>query len=450
MALSIDDKFANAYGHISALCPAYSSFYGLLSRKSITEKDVTIRVNMLDDIHATFEYNPDFINQISSYTLSYLIVIELNRILLHHCTKRRMPDPKLNYFASNIVCCDNSNNCLLMLSEHTAELVSSLPIDTNPIIRTLLGPTYSHDKDFQLEIIYQLLAKSIPRNSDRESDGSSADGNSSSAGGNVQSSSNGKRKRKGNGNGKNSESEQTKQEREAIKQHFSTKHADKQTEKWGENDIANAEISRKVRSMNPSDWGSMPANLRDKIIAANIQVIDPRKPLKNFIATAYSNNMIDTRMKPSRRCPNLVGKVPGKRHTQEFKLGIFIDASGSMGLDDLKLAVACVNQFIRNGSIVEYAWWDCSCTIPERKLKPMISTESIGGGGTNPQCILNMIEENKLKYDGLIVITDCGFEWNKPKDFKKIFIIRTNNAIDAPEWIGKRQMTMKDVKTIMS
>lgn len=482
MALSIADKFANALSHINAMCPGYLNFYGLMSHRQINDEKVTIRTNMMDDIHAMLEYNPAFIDKISSQTLSYLIVTELNRILLHHCTKRRMPNAKINYFASNIVCCDSSNNSLFSLNEETADLARSMPNDNNPMIKKLLGPDYRHDRDCVLEILYGLLTKQLQSggnggkgqsqniNSDGSNDGEgqsqdincngfivgegqdiNGDGSIDGEGEGQDSNGEGKPS-KGRGRQKHrggTESEQTKQEREALKQHFGTKNAEQQTEKWGDNDLANSEIAQRVRKMDPTDWGNMPASLRDKIIAANVQVIDPRKPLKNFIATAYSNNMVDTRMKPSRRMPEYIGKIPGKRHTQEFKLGVFADASGSMGQENLELAIACINQFIRNGSIVEYGWWDCSCTKPERQLKPMPDAECIGGGGTDPQCILQMMKENKLNYDGIIVITDCGFDWPKPKEYKKIFIIRTPNAIDAPEWVGDRQMTMKDVHTIM-
>lgn len=459
MAISITDKFANALSHINAMCPGYLNFYGLMAHRRTNDENVTLRMNMQDDIHAVLEYNPAFIDKICSQTLSYLIVTELNRILLHHCTKRRMPDPKMNFFASNIVCCDPSNNSLFSLNEETADLARSMPNDNNPNVKALLGTGYQHDRDCVLEILYGLLLQKQQQTggqgkgqsgqngepSDINGDGTmDGQGDLSDQQSSGQGSARGRQKHRGG-----TESEQTKQEREALKQHFGTKNADAMTEKWGDNDLANSEIAQRVRKMGPTDWGNMPSSLRDKIVAANLQVIDPRKPLKNFIATAYSNNMVDTRMKPNRRMPEYVGKIPGKRHTQEFKLGIFCDASGSMGQENLELCVACVNQFIRNGSIVEYAWWDCSCTKPERQLKPMPEAEAIGGGGTDPQCILEMMKENKLQYDGIIVITDCGFCWQKPKEYKKIFIIRTPDACNAPDWVGDRQMTMKDVHTIM-
>lgn len=432
--MTIDEKFSNALGHISTLAPQYMNFYGLFAKRATTDKDVTIRVNMTDDVHALLEYNEEFIHKISATTLAVLICNELNRILLHHCTKRRMPDAKLNFKASNVVCCDPSNNICFKLDADTAALANDMPNDTNPKILQDLPPNYNHDTDCVLEILYQMFQQ-------KQNQQGKGKGNGNGGG---QSQGNGKGK--GNGGSGSGESDQTKQEREALNQHFSPENADKSTEKWGENDLADAEITKRVNETDASSWGNMPGNLRERIQAANKRVIDPRKALKDFIASAYSNNMLDTRMKPSRRMPDLIGKVPGKRHTQEFKIGVFCDASGSMGAEDLKLCVDCINDFIRSGAIVEYGWWDTHCEKPHKQVRKMADSDALGGGGTDPQCILEMIKENKLKYDGIIVITDCGFYWEKPKEYKKVFIIRVPSACDAPEWVGKRQMSVDAVR----
>ena len=148
-------------------------------------------------------------------------------------------------------------------------------------------------------------------------------------------------------------------------------------------------------------------------------------------------------MKYNRRLPEWSGIIPGKRHDQTFKLGIFADASGSMGTDDIKLCIDTVNDFIKFEAEVHFAWWDCSCEMPTEKLKPMHESNVSGGGGTDPSCIIDLIHKHKLHYDGIIVLTDCGFCWERPKEYKDIFIIRTPTAVEAPAWVGKRQMSMK-------
>lgn len=434
--MTIDEKFSNALAIIQSVTPQYAYFYDLFSRKATKDKDVTIRTNMLDDYHAMLEYNEEYVSDISAQTLAALVCIELNRLLLRHSTKRRMPDPKLHYKASNIVTADPSICDILEYDADTVKLKNELPNDKNPKIRAELPSTYNHDTDCSLEVLYEMLK---PNNKNQQHGPSSSNGNGQGNGnGNGQ----------GQGKGKQPPmSPQTKKELDRINQHFDPNHADKQTEKWGENSLADSEITKRVNDADPTVWGNMPGDLREKIKAANVKVIDPRKALGKFIATAYSNKFTGTRMKPNRRCPEDVGKIPGKRHEQEFKLGIFADASGSMSEYDLKLCMQCINQFVRTGAQVEYGWWDCTCEKPTKILRPHTEADCYGGGGTDPQCILEMMHKNKLKYDGIIVLTDCGFEWPKPKEHRNIFIIRTPEAIEAPEWLpASRQMSMKDVK----
>lgn len=434
--MTIDEKFSNALAIIQSVTPQYAYFYDLFSRKATKDKDVTIRTNMLDDYHAMLEYNEEYVSDISAQTLAALVCIELNRLLLRHSTKRRMPDPKLHYKASNIVTADPSICDILEYDADTVKLKNELPNDENPKIRAELPSTYNHDTDCSLEVLYEMLK---PNDKNQQHSPSSSNGNSQGKGnGNGQ----------GQGKGKQPPmSQQTKKELDRINQHFDPNHADKQTEKWGENSLADSEITKRVNDADPTVWGNMPGDLREKIKAANVKVIDPRKALGKFIATAYSNKFTGTRMKPNRRCPEDVGKIPGKRHEQEFKLGIFADASGSMSEYDLKLCMQCINQFVRTGAQVEYGWWDCTCEKPKKILRPHTEADCYGGGGTDPQCILEMMHKNKLKYDGIIVLTDCGFEWSKPKEHRNIFIIRTPEAIEAPEWLpASRQMSMKDVK----
>lgn len=442
--MTIAEKFSNALAIIQSVTPQYAYFYDLFSRKSTTDKKVTIRTNMLDDYHAMLEYNEEYVNDISAQTLAALICIELNRLLLRHSTKRRMPDPKLHYKASNIVTSDPSICDILEYDADTVKLKNELPNDKNPKIRMELPDTYNHDTDCSLEVLYEML-KPKQNNKQSQRNGNGSQGGQGGQGGGQ---SGGQGGGQGQSKGKQPPmSQQTKKELDRINQHFDPNHADKQTEKWGENSLADSEISKRVNEADPTVWGNMPGDLREKIKAANVKVVDPRKALGKFIATAYSNKFTGTRMKPNRRCPEDVGKIPGKRHEQEFKLGIFADASGSMSEHDLKLCMQTINQFVRTGAQVEYGWWDCKCEKPKKILRPHNEADCYGGGGTDPQCILEMMHQNKLKYDGIIVLTDCGFSWKKPKEHRNIFIIRTPEAVNAPEWLpASRQMSMKNVK----
>ena len=416
---TVDEKFSSALANISACVPYYLRFYSLFKRRAVEDEEVTLRVNMVDAVNPIIEYNTKFIDSINSATLAAILCVELNRILLKHCSTRKLADPQLNYKASNIVCYDPSIIPLFKTAIESVRFGEDLPNDANPRIRAELPPEYDHDRDCQLEVLYEMLSK---KQKDQNGNG------------------NGQGKGQGGGNNPM---------RDAANRHFNN-NSPAQTEKWGENSIAESTIAQRVNTTDASQWGNMPGNLREKILAANRQVVDPRQALRDFIATAYSDNQLDTRMKYNRRNPEWSGILPGKRHDQQFHLGIFADASGSMGSDDIKLCIATVNDFIKFEADVDFAWWDCSCEKPSAQLKPMYESNVTGGGGTNPQCIINLIHKERLHYDAIIVLTDCGFYWNRPKEYRDIFIIRTPTAKDAPAWVGKHQMSMKSLNEYLN
>lgn len=420
---TVDEKFSGALANISACVPYYLRFYSLFKRRAVEDEDVTLRVNMVDAVNPIIEYNTKFIDSINSATLAAILCVELNRILLKHCSTRKLADPQLNYKASNIVCYDPSIIPLFKTAIESVRFGEDLPNDANPRIRAELPPDYNHDTDCQLEVLYEMLSK--------KQKGQQGPGN-------------GKGKGQGGGQGGGNNSM-----RDAANRHFNN-NSPAQTEKWGENSIAESTIAQRVNTTDASQWGNMPGNLREKILAANRQVVDPRQALRDFIATAYSDNQLDTRMKYNRRNPEWSGILPGKRHDQQFHLGIFADASGSMGSDDIKLCIATVNDFIKFEADVDFAWWDCSCEKPSAQLKPMHESNVTGGGGTNPQCIIDLIHKERLHYDAIVVLTDCGFCWDRPKEYRDIFIIRTPTAEDAPAWVGKHQMSMKSLNEYLN
>ena len=242
------------------------------------------------------------------------------------------------------------------------------------------------------------------------------------------------------------------EQNDQLQQSLSTENSKQQIEKWGENSIAESEVKRAVRSMKPDDWGMVRGDLVDRIIAANAQIIDTARPLKEFIATAHSAKMRSSLTRPNRFFPDQIGIVPGRKHSQRHKICLLGDKSGSMGEHELMLVATCINQYIKADCIVEFAWWDVVCEKPKPglRMQPEFNV-SEGGGGTNPACIMKMLAKEKLSYDGLIILTDCKFVWERPKGYdNKIFIIGTPTCTKPPEWCKNRFMTMKDVELSLS
>ena len=210
--------------------------------------------------------------------------------------------------------------------------------------------------------------------------------------------------------------------------------AEKATEGWEENTLVDQEIQEITHHIaeNASQWGNISGGLLQAILAANTPKFDPKTVLKRFKANTVDKYTEDTRMRPDRRKGF---DVPGKKHKFRSRILVAIDCSGSMDDKDVERGCAIVNKFVKHAD-VSYCFWDGVCgPFTEQKQKKS-DFKLIGRGCTNPDSIIDAIKERKAKFDGIVVFTDCGFDWQKPEHFyKKIFVISTPGCEQyIPEW----------------
>ena len=233
----------------------------------------------------------------------------------------------------------------------------------------------------------------------------------------------------------------------ALDEYFDTseQHAQKMSEKWGENDSVDEkiqEITEHIAS-DASRWGNMSGALKQMIMEANAPKFDPTVVVRHFKQEIQSEEMEDTRTKVNRRCGFT---RPGWRHKMKSSVLFAIDCSGSMSDENVALGEAFVNKFIKHAK-VSYCFWDGVCgDITDLKRKER-NFELVGRGCTNPQCVLDKLEEERLNYGGIIFFTDNGFYWDRPKSkwAKKIFIISTDDACEPPAWV-KYHLNMKEIQ----
>ena len=216
------------------------------------------------------------------------------------------------------------------------------------------------------------------------------------------------------------------------------------SEKWGENDSLDDKIQEITEHIaaDSSRWGNVSGMLKQMILEANAPRFDPTTVVKHFKQEIQSEQMESTRSRRNRRTPYL----PGWRHKMKSSILFAIDCSGSMSDDDVALGEAFVNKFIKHAQ-VSYCFWDGVCgdiTDLKRKEKEF---ELVGRGCTNPQCVLDKLEDEGLDYGGIIFFTDNGFCWDRPKSkwARKVFIISTHNADACPPWV-RYHLSMDDIE----
>lgn len=409
MDSEISNKFGNAVKLMGTKYPSLISFYCLCDKQEI--EDCTFRLNTRIGMVPVIEYNPKFINAISLYTMRALLSIEMFRLILHHSTIRVMHPVVTCIKASNIICLNHD----ILSTRMDPDIIELFPSKSDI---TKLDPNFDFEKDGFLEKIFAILNKAeqneshfitIPSESNKTSD---------------------------------NDSDKFTSEKDAIKEHFSKRNQEKCTEGWGENHLIDERIKAEVNkeAKNVKNWSKMPADLRNKILAANKNEYNIMAVLNNFARSVMSDNWRITRNRLSIRFPAEL-EIPGKVHELKSKVLFAIDTSGSMNEEEIIKGITFMQKTIRNAEVY-YCWWDASCTdiLRVKEPKPM---RPFGGGGTDPQCVLGKIEKEHLKFNGIVFITDCGFSWRKPNKKFPIMILQTDDAVKPPSWIGKMVVPMK-------
>lgn len=234
----------------------------------------------------------------------------------------------------------------------------------------------------------------------------------------------------------------------------SPENASVNTSGWGENDTLvdkSKQIAEKLLS-DAHSWdhvpGTMAAHLKTLIEAANAPEFDVTTVIRHFRAEVMSQKHYDTRSKTNRRHGDA---LPGWKHEMMCTMLFAEDSSGSMSDDDIALGEAFVGLFIKHAK-VSFCSWDCDCSeiVKVKTKRDAKCLEIEGRGGTNPQCIIDKLEDERLKFGGIVVFTDNYFNWEEPSRrwANKIFIISTENSGDPPDWV-RYHLSMKDIRKYM-
>lgn len=156
-----------------------------------------------------------------------------------------------------------------------------------------------------------------------------------------------------------------------------------------------------------NNWGTVPGNARELILASRNPRLDYRRVLKAFRSSVLSTNRRLTRMKPSRRYGF---QYMGSRRDFTTKLLFAVDVSGSVSTSDVQNAFSIVNRLFKYGiESVHVIWFDTAIRNETQKpleLKRARQEVEVGGrGGTCFQPVMNYLDVHR-DYDGLIIFTD--------------------------------------------
>lgn len=421
--LTADEKFCKMQQLIFTIYPSLSSFYCMCQKRAVPkESEVTMRLNVREGSVCYLEYSEEFLSMLSVESVTVLVSIELFRLLLHHPTTRLQYNHGLTMQASNYVCC----NKRILNAIIPQRLMSVWPKAADLIAMDL---NFDDKEDMYLERVYALLERNQQQQqSDGQGEGEGEESENSGGEG------------EGEGQGKSNEEKES----DALKKHFSPKQSEKNTEGWGENEMVDAQVSSEVNKRQLSSWSDVGDGMAKQIISANETHFDPRQVLRRFTTSVFSDVISFTRMRPNRRLPGMTGIIPGKRHAMKAKVLFAIDCSGSMAEDEISRACDVVNSSLKHAESW-YCFWDCACSDFTQKKSKTSDFDGLGGGGTNPDCVIRKLEAEKARFDGIVFITDCYFDWKEPDCKSKIFILHTKDAGNPPDWC-KFHLGMDDIE----
>lgn len=154
--------------------------------------------------------------------------------------------------------------------------------------------------------------------------------------------------------------------------------------------------------------------------------IDWREALREFVSTICNAKDASSWRRVNRRMlgqdvylPTLVGEKVGH-------IAIGIDTSGSIGTEELNTFLSEVKSIVEDvhPDKVDLIYWDAAVAAHEEydtaTLSNLLtSTKPMGGGGTDPTCMMKYLKEQSIKPECIIQLTDgyvgeWGNEWEAP------------------------------------
>ena len=172
--------------------------------------------------------------------------------------------------------------------------------------------------------------------------------------------------------------------------------------------------------------GKMSANVPREIGELLQAKVDWREAMREFVTSFCADKDESTWRRPSRRwigqdvyMPSMIGESVGR-------IVIGIDMSGSIGDEEVGQFLGEVKKICETVKPegIDLLYWDTRVCQHEKyeqdQLDNLISsTKPRGGGGTDPQCIVDYMDKKKIKAECAVILTDgyvgsWGEGWSCP------------------------------------
>lgn len=192
-------------------------------------------------------------------------------------------------------------------------------------------------------------------------------------------------------------------------------------EQWGTVDgqtdkILDEELKRMIREAKekaPESFGHLPGEMKEQILKFLQSKVNWKAKFRSWLQHATEVLRVSTRKRRSRRFGIT---YPGQKSDFKLNLGVYVDSSGSISDEDLKLFGGEINRIfdtkLANVDIMVGDTRTHEHYPMKRKMEPKDFKVS-GRGGTDAAAWLRYAE--KQKFDALVILTDGWFDYNLKK-----------------------------------
>lgn len=171
---------------------------------------------------------------------------------------------------------------------------------------------------------------------------------------------------------------------------------------WQEDSLQRQRINDLIERT--TDWGTLPAEVVERIKASTKARIDQRLIWQGFSSAILSSQRQLTRMRPNRRTGFL---QMGSTRQFDTHLLVAIDVSGSITSEVLADFYSSVNRIFRYGiTQIDVCQFDADMGPIETLHRTSTEVTIKGRGGTSFQPIFDYICNERHDYDGLLILTD--------------------------------------------
>jgi predicted metal-dependent peptidase len=313
-----------------------------------------------------FYYNSNFIKRLPTKQVEFLFGHEVLHAVYDHMGRRQDRDPRISNIAADY--CVNSD----LIDQKVGERINVVPILYEPKYRGMSYEEVYDDimKNVKVITLDQLAEMLLDDHLDGEGDG---DGEGDD--------------KEGKGRPRLSE-----EEKSAIR-----------------DEIREAVLN----AAQQAGAGNLPAGVKRLIKDLTEHKMDWRTLLDMQIESTFKSDF--TWMKPSRRGWHMDAIMPGMKPGNTVDVVVGIDTSGSISEQDIKIFLSEIKGIME--SYDEYKIhvisWDTEVCNPDvftsDNLRDILEYEPGGGGGTDPTCVWEWLQENEIEPKKLIMFTDLCF-----------------------------------------